>query len=359
MAGPSQDGPSVGSRGGLFFVLIAFAAVVCAGPLLAAGGSASGPSGRAAAEDGCRVPNGLSPKGGRRARFTMMLRIKNPGDVAVYADAEVSSGGIKGRLRERDVFVINTRRRVTTPGKQTRMVDLLRESFPCNRIVALNGLSRPAEALGSMLNLLSDPRVHALMLDWEEGDWNVARKATRSTRRWNTKFGPNRRRVRQRLGRLVRRIRGSGRREKHIGLATAHYGGWSYAKLALTLNRRSRRIRRFRQGIQSVQIQKTCQRGSRSYGRTVHLLRRDYRRHGLPTRRLATQISFTNDPIPGDSRPVNDVPPIKAARCTRAALRRRGGGAILYWARPEAVRALVSNTFVCRLRPPPEGRKGC
>ena len=360
MVGPEPNGPPAGGRGGICFVLIVLAAIVCAGPLLAGGGSVPNPPAAAAAQgDGCRIPHALSPKGGRRARFTMLLRIKKPGDIAVYANADQQSGGLKGRLRERDIFVINTRRKVATPEKQTQMVNLLRQSFPCNRIVALNGLSRSSESVGSMLSLLEDSRVHALMLDWEEGDWNVARKRTRSMRRWNDKFGANRRRIRQRLGRLVRRIRATGHREKRLGLATVHYGNWSYGKLGVTLNRRSRRIRRFRQGIQSVQVQKICQRGSRKYGRTVRALRREYRRNGIAPRRLGVQISFTDDPIRGDDRPVNDVPPIKAARCTIAALRGRGAGAILYWARPEAIRALVRRTRVCRLRPPPEGRRGC
>src|SRR5262245_38005148 len=247
MAGPSTDGPSVGSRRGLFVVLVAFAAFVCAGPL-AAGGSASAAP-RTAAADGCRVPNALSPPGGRRARFTMLLRIKKPSDVAIYAEPDEGAGGIKGRIAERDVFVINTRRRRATAEKQERMVRRLRARFPCNRIVALNGLTRSADALGSMLNLVDDPSVYALMLVWEENDWNTARKQTPSMGRWTPKFAPNRRRVRRRLGYLVRQIRASDGGEKSIGLATAHYGGWSYGKLALTLNRRSRRIRPSRQGI--------------------------------------------------------------------------------------------------------------
>jgi hypothetical protein len=320
-------------------------------------GAPAGGSARAAGRR-CRLPNGLRPAGRLRNRFTMLLRIKNFDDVAAYANPDQDEGGLKGRLRRRDVFVINTRRKWATPEREAELVTQLRRSFPCNRIIALNGIARRPRSPGYMLSLADDRRVQGLMLDWESDDWRVAKAIKRKMPTWTTEFRPSRRRIARNLGHLVRKLKRSGRGGKTIGMALVHYTHWNYSKLALTINRRSRRLRRSRRGIQSIQLQKVCQQGARNYGRAIRRLNSGYRHFGLDRRRLAVQISFTNDPIARDSRPVNSVRPRRAARCTRRALRHRGG-AVLYWAKPAAVRAMLKRRFLCRLRPPSQGRGAC
>jgi hypothetical protein len=78
---------------------------------------------------------------------------------------------------------------------------------------------------------------------------------------------------------------------------------------------------------------------------------REYGRAKRKRRSLAFQISFSGTPDRKAKLPVKRVSPGAAARCTRAALR-RGGGAILYWASPESMRALFSVKRIAKLRRP-------
>ena len=69
---------------------------------------------------------------------------------------------------------------------------------------------------------------------------------------------------------------------------------------------------------------------------------------------LGMQISFSGSPDPAASMALLRTAPMQAAWCTRAALR-RGAGAFLYWASPEAMRALLATPPVCALRPARDG----
>jgi hypothetical protein len=69
---------------------------------------------------------------------------------------------------------------------------------------------------------------------------------------------------------------------------------------------------------------------------------------------LALEISFSNTPDPKDPRPVASLAPGAAGKCTRIGLK-RGAGAILYWAHPDSIRALLNTSHLCPLRPRPEG----
>src|SRR5262245_23734272 len=92
-------------------------------------------------------PYQLAPKGGPGARFTMLIRVNKPSNVGTYERLQ----GTYGQLRQRDTFVVNTRWKGSSPAIQDAILSRLRDSFPCNRVIALNGLGvdprRPGYAL--------------------------------------------------------------------------------------------------------------------------------------------------------------------------------------------------------------------
>jgi hypothetical protein len=69
---------------------------------------------------------------------------------------------------------------------------------------------------------------------------------------------------------------------------------------------------------------------------------------------LGLQISFSDTPNPSAGMAVLRTSPGQAAGCTRSGLK-RGGGAFMYWASPDAMRILFSIREICTLRPPSSG----
>ena len=168
---------------------------------------------------------------------------------------------------------------------------------------------------------------------------------------------------------------------RRVGVVPATYAGWDYGLIAKTADRRNHAVRGRRDGFQAVQTQGFCQSGPDSFDLVAAGLLHQYtpppRRKRLPrkgkkkprfrkvrvkprasARNLGLEISFSNTPDPDASMPVTSVAPGLASKCTRRALR-RGGGAFLYWAHPDSVRALLNTTRICRLRPPAGGRGAC
>src|SRR5262249_42703106 len=147
-----------------------------------------------------------------------------------------------------------------------------------------------------------------------------------------------------------------------------------------TVQRQNSLVVRNRQGFQSVQTQKSCQTGGPAglLGQ-IKSIYTQYKRANFKhpkkkkkgaksskkgkTKRikpklsrgfLGVQISFTATPDPSSSDPVKSVPVSTAAACTIAAVNGTQG-AILYWARPSDVKALLSDPNICPLRPSPSG----
>src|SRR5689334_1228894 len=113
------------------------------GLLLIGGGPGSPPA--AVAQGSCpAMPRGLSPASSGPQSFTMMIRINTQGNVDTYTKP---AGGMGGRIRPQDIFVLNTRFTgsgqfpAMTPGVASQLAADLRATFPCNRIIALNGMS--------------------------------------------------------------------------------------------------------------------------------------------------------------------------------------------------------------------------
>src|SRR3954467_15515750 len=129
------------------------AAVALLAALLIAGRSAAPDSAAAAkASDACpALPFGLAPTGSGPVRFTMLIRINTQGNVDTYTKPE---GGMGGRIRPQDIFVLNTRFTgsgqfpAMAPDVAAQLAAELRATFPCNRIIALNGLSLTPDTAG-------------------------------------------------------------------------------------------------------------------------------------------------------------------------------------------------------------------
>ncbi len=297
-------------------------------------------------------PRGLSPKGRAGARFTMLVRVNKPDNVASYLDPSVG-----GQLRHRDVFVINTRYKGSSPEEAEQMAADLHRGFPCNRIIALNGLGSDPSEPGYALSLVDSPAVWGLMLDWERRDWRLARDSNPAMSRWKTRFGRNLKRLGSWLSEVTNTLRGNASAgPKRTGLIPIYLKQWHYGKIARALDAHNRRLGHRRGGIQAVGTQVSCQRkGGSGVVKRANRLFRQYAEARRKRRNLALQISFSDTPRRRARLPVRSVSPAKAAKCVRAGLR-RGAGAFLFWASPKSVHDFFSVKRICAIRRPPDGR---
>ena len=289
----------------------------------------------------------------------MLLRVNQVQNAETYAEADPARGGLRGRVRPQDVFVVNTRHHRSSPQVWSEIVSTLRSAFPCNRIVALNGLGADPYSPGYAHALYDLPGLWALLSDWEKIDWNLARLSSPTLGAWTGRFKKTRPRVRRWIGRLTE----VGHR---VGLVPQHHRKWDYGRLAREVSGANRLLGPSRRGIQSVQTQDFCAyRGPRGMKRIVGGLLRQYkdanfkgrkrRSWRTSARNLGVQISFSNTPSPWARMAVLRTSPQTAAHCTRAAIK-RGAGAILYWASPDAMRLLLTTPQVCALRLPAAGQ---
>jgi hypothetical protein len=293
-------------------------------------------------------PVTLSPKGGPGARFTMLLRINKGSNVVEYEALEAASG----QIRARDIFVVNTRWKGATPAGTQWIASRLRDSFPCNRIIALNGLGADPRRPGYSLSLADSPQPWAVMLDWEQRDWGHARATNPWLSSWKRHFG----RSIKRLGATVSRVAGEvdvadGGIAK-IGAIPSYYPDWHYGKIARALDARNRRFGHRRGGIQAVATQASCQKyhgGKKGMRHVAGRLMRQYNRAKRKRRNLAVQISFSDHARVKRHMPIRSVNEWRAARCLGNALR-AGAGAVLFWASPESMRALFQNHRFRKLR---------
>jgi hypothetical protein len=317
----------------------------------------------------------LYPQAPGANRYTIVFRINTLKDIETYASSDEFSGGLKPRIRDRDIFLINTRFKDTDARIEQAIAAELRQNFPCNRIYALNGLSYNAYSEGYMFSLLGAPQVSALLLDWEKLDWDVARASDAGTPPWvDSPFRSMLPRLKQRLSVLANTIAANGG-GKRIGLVPFARDDWNLGVMARTIDRQARRISPGGRGFQSSQTQKSCQSGGGSgMQATTKTLFTQYKRANFKRVKrgkgkkpkikrlkprtnkfnLGVQISFTSTPNPSHPDPVKSVSPGRAAQCTGTAIFQKAG-AILYWARPQDMYALFSQPEVCALRPSPFG----
>jgi hypothetical protein len=313
-------------------------ALLAVSPTVSSGDSAACPS----------PPYQLAPKGGRVARFTMLIRVNKPSNVGAYVRLQSTYG----QLRSRDVFVVNTRWKGTSPGLQDEILARLHQSFPCNRVIALNGLGADPTRPGYALSLTDSPQPWGIVLDWEREDWAHARATNHHLSRWKQGFGRSIHRLGSLVGRVAGGIRDADTGIQKVGAAPGFFGDWHYGRIARMLDRRNRRFGHRRGGIQVVGTQASCMKrrsGQRGMRSTAQSLYRQYRSSHRKRHNLAVEISFSDHARSKHHLPIRAVNEGRAASCLRAALA-GGAGAVLFWASPESMWALAQTHHFRRLR---------
>jgi hypothetical protein len=335
------------------------------------------PSGGIKADENCpALPAGLSPDGGGPGRFTMLIRINQQVNANTWNSFDESAGGLGGRVRPQDIFVINTRFDESDAAVAYQIATSLRQAHPCNRIIALNGMGFEPTRAGYAFMLLDHPSVYALMTDFEPMDWVDSSAPGRPP--WSYDFGTAFPRIKQWNGRLAgalaKSAQGSGKRS---GLVPLDISGWNYGQIAQNLDKRNKRLGNRHIGPLSVQTQDACANGgastfaARAKGifeqyrykfitkrvkvkgkkkkKTITIRRKLKKKARPDLSNLSLQISFSNTPNPNSSMAITKTSAKTAAACTRRALK-AGAGAIFYFASPDSMRLLFQQPEIGSLR---------
>jgi hypothetical protein len=299
----------------------------------------------------------LIPEGSGAEVFTMGLRVNKTQDVDEFA-----ASGVANRIADRDVFVVNTEYDGSDTREWEQIVDRLEESFPCNRIAALNGLDTTEDKPGYMLALAGHPGVDAVLLDWEPDTWEGAGRGA-----WEPGLKENLARISARLAELGDALESN---ETRMGLVPEYLPPWDYGQTARVIALENWKLNPLHRGYQLVQTQPNCgDPGAPGplIGRLARQLLAQYKplfayepapggwqRASEPSdvllRHLGFEIAFSESPNPSASEAVDRIGPAQAASCSTEVLR-EGGGAILYWADPSAIEAMLETSAGSRLRP--------
>jgi hypothetical protein len=350
--------------------------------LLLIGGRSVAPS-RAHAQVSCpAAPFGLAPAGAAAQRFTMLIRINTQGNVDTYTKPD---GGMGGRIRPQDIFVLNTRFAgsgqfdAMTPTVAANYAAQLRAAFPCNRIIGLNGMSLDPSAPGYAFSLLDDPNTYALLTDFEQSDWNAGRATDPTRPPWTSKFTDALPRIKAWDFGLASTAAanpvGAGKR---TGLAPQDVGTWNYGQVAQDLNKKNSRLGARKLGPMSVQTQDACADGAAAgFGGRAKALRLQYtfkfitkkvkvpgkkKKRKVTTREplkkkakpildnLGMEISFTDSPEASASQAILSTSAAQAAACVPPALK-QGIGAFFFFASDDSMRLLFQQPQINALRP--------
>ena len=383
MAGVASHPPAGASRRARHAIVLIAAAALLAALLIAERSAAPDPAAAAKSSAGCPPPPfGLAPSGAGPTRFTMMIRINTQGNVDTYTKPD---GGMGNRLRPQDIFVLNTRFGgsgsfpAMTPSVAAGLSSELRTAFPCNRIIALNGLSFDGANAGYAFTGLDDPNVYALLSDYEHDDWNSGRstapgrppwvdnyaKAFPLLRSWN--FGS--------ASTVAANPAGAGKR---TGLAPQEAAGWNYGQIAQNIDKQNARLGARHLGLQSVQTQDACADGAGpGFGSRAKNLRLQYNFKFLTKKvrvkgkkkkvkkiirlplhekakpnmsNLGMEISFTDSPEASASQAILSTSAAQAAACVGPALK-QGVGAFFFFASDDSMRQLFQQPQINALRP--------
>lgn len=349
--------------------------------LLMAAGSTTPPA--AQAQGSCAQPFGLSPAGPAPTRFTMLIRINTQGNVDTYTKPEFGMGS---RLRPQDIFVLNTRFQgsgqfpAMTPTVAAELAADLRATFPCNRIIALNGMGFDPNVAGYAFSGIGDPNVFALLTDFEQGDWNAGRITDPARPPWTDTFTKAFPRIKAWNGGMAGAAAanpvGVGKR---TGLVPQDNSSWNFGQIAQDLNKKNSRLGARKLGPMSVQTQEACASGGAAgFGARAKQLRLQYTFKFITTKikvpgkkkklkktirqplkkkakpildNLATQISFTDVPDPTSSMALLRTSAAQAASCVQPSLK-QGVGAFFFFASDDAMRLLFQQPQIAALRPP-------
>jgi hypothetical protein len=366
--------------------LVALGVAACLLALLLLGGRSGAPS-AAQAQLSCPAqPRGISPATSGPQSFTMLIRINTQGNVDTYTKPE---GGMGGRVHPQDIFVLNTRFTgsgqfpAMTSGVAADLAANLRASFPCNRIIALNGLSFDPTEAGFAFSAIDDPNVYALLTDYEQTDWNSGRatdpgrppwtdnfkKAFPLLRGWNFNF----------MSAVAANSVGAGKR---TGLAPQDNATWNFGQIAQNLDKQNARLGDSKIGPMGVQTQDSCaDGGSAGFGARAKQLRLQYtfkfftkkvrvkgrskkvkrtfrrpiKKNGKPLlSNTAMEISFTDSPLASASQAILSTSAAEAAACVGPAMK-QGVGAFFFFASDDSMRLLFQQPQINALRPATAG----
>ncbi|HEY3192405.1 MAG TPA: hypothetical protein VGJ61_06445 [Solirubrobacterales bacterium] len=358
--------------------------------LLATGTASPNSAEAAKASQSCPAqPLGLAPPGPGPTRFTMMIRINTQGNVDTYTKPD---GGMGGRIRPQDIFVLNTRFGgsgsfpAMTPTVANDLAAQLNSAFPCNRIIALNGMSYDPTQAGYAFTLLDNPLVFALLTDFEQDDWNDGRLTDPARPVWTSKFTDALPRIKAwDFGLASAAVANPVGVGKRTGLAPQDIGTWNYGQIAQDLNKKNSRLGAPKLGPLSVQAQDACADGAAGgFGARAKQLRLQYtfkfvtkkikvkgkkkkmkktirlplKKQAKPiTDNLAMEISFTESPEASASQAILSTSAAQAAACVPPALK-QGVGAFFFFASDDSMRLLFQQPQIDALRPPTGGSTG-
>ncbi|MFM8526706.1 MAG: hypothetical protein ACKOPI_03940 [bacterium] len=289
----------------------------------------------------------LSPSGEGFNTFTMILRLNQTVDLEEFARP-----GLRSLIRDRDVFVINTTYSGMDSSEARSLLSKVTRDFPCNRVVSLNSLGQDSDKPGYEYALVGEPGLDAVMVDWEPDTVALLGKNA-----WHESVSANVAEARGQLESIVSRLPDDS--TTRVGLVTQYEQGWDYSTLASELERVNRTISRDFLGYQVVQTQYSCGAGnSKGMSDVVADLRESYREALSDEKalsredfldRLGFEVSFSTTPEAGASEVVEEDSPTDAAQCTQDILT-AGGSAVLYWATPSAIEAMLSTPVGKSLR---------
>jgi hypothetical protein len=371
-------------------VIALIATVALLAALLLAGRSAAPePASAAKAAAGCPTPPyGLAPDGPSATRFTMMIRINTQGNVNTWTqfNTDPSHEGLAPYVRPQDIFVLNSRFTgsgafpAMTPTVAAGLSSQLRATFPCNRIIAMNGMNFDPTQAGYAYTGIDDPNVFAVLTDFEQDDWNSGRVTDPARPPWNNKFATTFPRIKAWDLGLASTVAanplGTGKR---TGLVPQDLGDWNYGQVAQDLNKKNVRLGSRKLGPQAVQTQNTCTTGGAGgFGARAKALRMQYtfkfitKKVKVPGKKkkrkvtmrlplkkkakpvmsnLGMELSFTDSPQASASQAILSTSAALAASCVPPALK-QGVGAFFLFAAEDGMRLFLQQPQIAPLRPP-------
>jgi hypothetical protein len=362
--------------------------------LLLAGGSAAPTTARAAKTAAACPPQpyGLAATGDPASAFTMLIRINTQGNINTWTQFNTSpdKGGLAPYVRPQDIFVINTRFTGTanlqdsppvTPTVAATYAAELRAAFPCNRIIALDGLSLDPTQPGYAFSLLGDPNTFAVLTDFEQMDWNSTAITQPGRPLWTSDFATALPRIKAWDFTMASTAAANPlAASQRTGLVPQDNATWNFGQIAQDLNKKNLRLGT-KLGPMAVQTQDTCaDAGAAGFGARAKQLRLQYsfkfvtkkvkvRKHGklkkvkktirLPLKKrakprldnTAMEISFNSSPQASASQAILSTSAAQAASCVAPAMQ-QGFNAFFFFAAEDAMRLLFQQPQIAAFRPP-------
>jgi hypothetical protein len=314
-----------------------------------------------------------------------MIRINTAQNVDAYTDSTPEPSQpiyLGNRIRPQDIFVLNTRflgsggAPPMTPAVATDLANQLAAAFPCNRIIALNGLSFDPAAAGFAFALYDHPSVWALMSDFEPMDWNAGKATDPGRPGWNHKYKAALKRIKLWTGSLSNTLASSPTPTKRAGLVPIDVERWNFGEIAQGIDKKNRRLGGRHLGWQSVQTQDSCaNEGATGFSDRYDELKDEYRfkfikkkvfrkgkKRKITVRRklkkkarpnranLGVQISFSDTPNTNGNMALTRTSPALADACVASGLS-AGAGAFFFFAAHDAMNQLFLQPTVGTLRP--------